>query len=260
MRVGVGAAVVGTALFGLLGAAAPAAATQGSVPIEVAEFATAPDGLVQGLDDFFGPGPDGEGIDFDETTEIGSVDRVFSFTPEWLAGGAEDAPVRLANEWAVPVAVGGEPVGVAVIWINPATVTPQLADFVPDPAFAESLAAVAADAFLVEDRERGAWFSLEPPTLTALVSGNSGVAAQTALQAYQKAVSKPVEAPTVEEGPDLGAALSVGTIVAVSLTVVLVLLIPAVRRRRAGVETEPDGEPEPEAEPEAEPELEADEK
>jgi hypothetical protein len=229
-------AAAGIALAAVLAAAAPAAATQGSVPPEVAQFATAPDGLILGLDDFFGLGADGEGIDFDDSTEVGTVGRVFTFAQGWLEGRTTETPVALANEWIVPISVGGEPVGVAIIWINPSTVRPQLADFLPDPAFASALAEVAEEAWLVHDEARDAWFAFVAPTLTSLVTGTSGVAGDVALTAYQRDVTRAEESTSAsDEGTSLSAALSVGTIVAGSLIVVLVLLIPVVRRRRAGV-------------------------
>ena len=212
------------------GLAAPAQATEGSVPIEVADFATAPDGLIAGLEDFFGPGADGTGIDFDDTTVIGTVDRVFAFSPDWLAGAETDAPVVLANQWTAPVSVGGKDLGVAVIWINPTTVRPQLADFVADPSFAAALADAPAEAWIVSDPPRGAWFVLAPPALTALVSGTSGVTGLTRLAAYQADVT--AQKPVAVEGPNLGSALSIATIVGVALIVVLALLVPLVWRRR----------------------------
>lgn len=211
--------------------AAPAGASVGSVPVEVAAFASAPDGLLASLDDFYGPNADGGGIGFDDTTEIGTVDRVFAFSPDWLAGAKTGDPVALANQWVVPVSVGGEALGVAIIWINPATVLPQLADFVQDPAFATGLPDVAADAWLVSDEPRGAWFVLAPPTLTPLVGGSSGHSAPVNLAAYQAEVTAVVEQP--QPDTNLGSVLSIVTIVGVAALVVLALLIPYVRRRRA---------------------------
>jgi hypothetical protein len=217
---------------------APANASQGSVPVEVADFAAAPDGLVASLEDFFGPGADGTGIDFDDTTVIGTVDRVFTFSPDWLAGEKTDAPVVLANQWTAPVSVDGDDLGVAVIWINPTTVRPQLADFVADPHFAGELADVAADAWLVADQPRGAWFVLAPPALTALVAGTSGVSGETPLASYQRDVT--TQKPVAAEAPNLGSALSVATIVGVALIVVLALLVPLVWRRRMARAAEAD--------------------
>jgi len=231
------AALIAAAVL-VVGAGSAAQASEGSVPVEVAAFATAPDGLVASLEDFFGPGADGTGIEFDDTTEIGAVDRVFAFSPDWLAGRATDAPVVLSNQWTAPVSVGGEALGVAVIWINPNTVRPQLADFVPDPSFATALADVPADAWLVGDPPRGAWLVLAPPTLTPLVAGTSGLSGDSPLGSYQRDVTaaKPVAA----EEPNLGSALSVATIVGVALIVVLALLVPLVWRRRKARSTDAD--------------------
>ncbi|CAN5199828.1 hypothetical protein BH09ACT5_BH09ACT5_14770 [soil metagenome] len=244
------AASAGVVLVALLGAAAlagPAVASEGSVPPEVAEFAADPDGLVASLEEFFGPGADGEGIRFDESTEIGAVHRVFTFSPDWLACRETYAPVGLANEWVVPVSVDGGHLGVAVIWINPGTVRPQLADFTEDAGFADALALVADDSYVVSDEARGAWFELAQSGITPLLAGGSGVDGQIPLAQYRAVAAQPEEAP-VEEAPSLGAALPVGAIAVVALVVVLVVLVPLVRRRRAGDERddERDDEPEPE--------------
>lgn len=236
-----------------LGAVAPAAsASQGSVPLEVAEFAAAPDGLVASLEDFFGPGANGKGIDFDDSTEIGPVSRVFTFSAAWLAGGTTKASVDLANRWTAPVSVGGSGVGVAIIWINPATVRPQLADFVPDPGFARALAELADDAWLIDDEARGAWFGLGPLTLTPLVTGTSGVTSDTRLTTYQAMLTMAGDPPVEDEQPPLGSVLSAGTIVAVALVVILALLVPVAWRRRRAAAAEPTAAAEPD-EPEAEP-------
>ncbi|CAN5377803.1 hypothetical protein BH11ACT5_BH11ACT5_16650 [soil metagenome] len=230
------ALIAAAVLVGAL--SSPAQASEGSVPVEVAAFATAPDGLIASLADFFGPGADGPGIDFDDTTEIGAVDRVFTFSPDWLAGEKTDDPVVLANQWTAPVSVGGTPLGVAVIWINPTTVRPQLADFVPDPSFATALADVPAEAWLVADQPRGAWLVLAPPSLTALVVGTSGLSGETPLSSYQRDVTAAEPVPV--EAPNLGSALSIATIVGVALIVVLALLVPLVWRRRKARATDAD--------------------
>jgi hypothetical protein len=229
LRVGAAAAV---ALAVTLAGAVPARATEGSVPLEVATFVGAPDGLIAELEDFLGPGVDGTGIDFDDSTEMGTVDRVFTFSPAWLAGQQTDAPVSLANEWTVPVTVGGDPVGVAVVWINPTSVRPQLADFVPDVGFATALTDVPEGAYLVHDADRAAWFQLEQPRLLAIVSGTSGVRSETSLTLYQASLRDATDAPSPGQTADLGSILSVATIAAVTIIVILALLIPAAWRRR----------------------------
>lgn len=229
--VSIPAALIAAAALAMLGVA-PASASEGSVPVEVSDFVAAPDGLIAALDDFFGVGSNGQGYDFDETTTTGEIDRVFVFTPDWLAGEKVDTAVGLSNEWTVPVSIADKPVGLAIVWINPATVRPELADFAPDPAFAAALADVPEATYVVHDAPRGAWFLLAPPALTPLVSGTSGVSGPTTLTVYQGVIG--ASAPeAVDSGPNLGSALSIGLIVAVSLVVILVLLVPvAVRRRR----------------------------
>ncbi|MDI1335958.1 MAG: hypothetical protein PSU94_07205, partial [Lacunisphaera sp.] len=234
------AALVAAAALAVGIGAAPAQASEGSVPVEVADYVAAPDGLLAALDDFYGVGENGTGLDFDETTTTGQIDRVFAFAPAWLAGQQVDPPVELTNEWTVPVSIGDEPVGLAILWINPATVEPELADFVPDRDVAAALAAVADGTFVVHDAPRSAWFLLAPPDLTPVVSGTSGISGPSTLSVYQGLLAGPTPA-AVDRGPSFASVLSVGTIVGVALIVILVLLLPlATRRRRA-----PDDPPEP---------------
>ncbi len=223
------AAVTLAAVFVALGSSA-ASASEGSVPAEVTAYVDAPDGLVPALDDFFGVGANGQGYDFDDTTTTGPVDRVFTFTTDWLAGATTDTAVGLSNEWTVPVSIADKPIGVAIVWINPGTVRPELADFVPDVAFATALADVPDGSYLVHDAPRQAWFVLTPPTLTPLAAGTSGVSGDTTLAAYQGRVG--VEAPEPEAATGFAPSLSIVIIVGVALVVILVLLVPLARRRR----------------------------
>lgn len=235
-RVRIAAAlIVGGTLVAL--GAAPAAASEGSVPIEVSTFVAASDGLVASLDDFFGVGSNGKGFDFDDTTTMGEVDRVFVFAPSWLADGTGATAVELSNEWTVPVSIADKSVGLAIVWINPSTVRPELADFVPDPDFGAALAGVPDGTYVVHDAPRDAWFLLAPPALTPVLSGTSGVSGPTTLTVYQGllARSEPVAS---EPGLNPGSVLSFGIITAVALIVILVLLVPLARRRGA----EPAGE------------------
>lgn len=227
-------AAAGVVLAALLGVGTAASATEGSVPAEVADYAAAPDGLIAALEDFYGVGADGKGIDFDETTTVGRVDRAFGFTPDYLAGEDTDVPVLIANEWTVPVSIADKPVGVALVWINPATVRPQLADFVQDREFAGALADLPATASIVHDQPREAWLLLEETTLTPLLGSGS----TTTLAAYQRTLD--TDAAPVEPGINLGSALSVATIVGVALIVVLVLLLPIVWRLRKARATVPE--------------------
>ena len=224
------AALIVTAVLVAAPAAAPALASEGSVPVEVAAFVAAPDGLISGLEDFFGIGANGKGFDFDETTTFGAVDRVFSFSPDWLAGEKSDSPVSLANEWTVPVSIAEKPVGLAVIWIDPGTVEPELADFVPDARLAASLTDVPEGTWVVHDEPRAAWLLLTPPALVPVEGGTSGFSGETTLTVYQNVLGMGTPAP--EPGPSFASALSIGIIVAVALIVILVLLVPLARRRR----------------------------
>lgn len=225
---------MGIVAVAVLWSAPAASATEGSVPAEIAAFVAEPDGLIASLDDFFGPGVGGKGIAFDDSTEFGRVDRAYVFSPDWLAGEQTDQPVALANRWTVPVSVSGDPIGVAIVWINPATVRPQLADFLPDGTFAAALADLPDDGYLVNDEPRAAWFVLEQPRLLVLVRGSSGVGSEVPLTTYQARVTDAEESTAQSETVNLGSALSVGTIVAVSLGVILVLLVPIAWRRRKG--------------------------
>lgn len=224
------AALIAAAVLTVALGSAPAVASEGSVPTEVAEFAAAPDGLLAGLDDFFGVGADGKGFDFGDTTTFGAPSRVFSFSREWLEGGDPDAPVGLVNEWTVPVSIGEKPVGLAVIWINPGTVEPELADFVPDAPLAAALTDVPDGTWVVHDEPRSAWLLLTPPALVPVVSGTSGFSGETTLTVYRNVLGMGFPAP--DPGPSFGTVLSIGIIVAVSLVVILVLLVPLARRRR----------------------------
>jgi hypothetical protein len=229
------------ALGGALGIAPSASASQGSVPLEVSLYASDPDGLVAHLSDLLGVGPDGTGIDFDKTTAVGAVSRVFAFTDEWLGGAhldAHDSAVILTNNWVAPISIGDKAVGLAIIWINPATNRPELADFLKNVTVAAALADVAADAYVVSDEPRAAWFILTPPTLTTVEVGSSGAPAKLTLTQYQRSIVAAGKAGPPAANLNLGSVLSVGTIVASALLVVLAVLIPLVRSaRRAGAES-----------------------
>jgi len=208
-----------------------AAASEGSVPAEVSAYATDPDGLVSRLEEFVGVGADGKGIDFDETTETGQVNRAFVFTADWLAGTATDTPVELANQWTVPVSIHEKPVGLAIIWINPDTVRPELSEFIQEIDLAAALADVPAETYLVRDESHEAWFTLVGTTLTPVAAEGSAIS----LARYQDELAgTPVEEP--EEGLNLGTVLSVGMIALVAVVVVAILLIPMLRRRRREAE------------------------
>lgn len=211
----------------------PAHASQGSVPAEVSAYAADPEGLIPRLETFVGVGADGKGIDFDETTEVGQLNRVFTFTPDWLAGVDTDIPVELQNEWTAPISIKGKPALLAIIWINPDTLKPELSDVVLDIDVAAALMDVPADATLVRDEPRDAWFTLVAPQLTPVVPGASGIGGPTTLTVYQGILAG--REPAVS-GPgdwfNLGSALSIATIAVAALLILLALIVPMLRRQR----------------------------
>jgi len=225
-------AVAITAAIFSLGVAGVASASEGSIPAEVSAYASDPAGLLATLDDLAGLGPDGSGLAFDETSAVGQLNRVFAFTDEWLAGESTETPVAMQNLWTAPVSIDDGYVGLAIIWINPATVTPELAEFYPDGELALALADVPAESYLVRDEPRGAWFFLTPPDLAPAVTGTSGVTGPTGLDEYQRTVVE-LEAAIPAEPVRVGWLFPVLTIVALGLVVVLVLAMPALTRRRS---------------------------
>lgn len=211
-------------------AALQASASEGSVPAEVAAYASAPDGLVARLDDLFGGTG---GIEFDDTTKVGQLNRVFVFTEDFIAGLDTETPVELANEWTAPVTVADKPVGLATIWINPASVQPELADFVVDDELTTLLSDVPADVYLVRDSERAAWFTLVDGNLTALVAGTSGITGPTPLGVYQGLmINRTAQAPAETPAPDASAFAPALLIALAGLVIVAILLLPQLIARR----------------------------
>ncbi len=222
------------ALAAVLAAPLAASASEGSVPPEVTAYVTG-GGLVERLDAVYGLDADGEGIEFDDTTAPGPISRVYRWTDDRLAGDTEATATRMANEWAVPVTVAEEPVGVAIIWINLDTERPELAEFEPDPAAAVALAEVPAAARLVRDLGSSAWLALADDTLTPLVAGTSGLTAPVPLADYEVVAPQPEPEPEVT---DAGLGIAVAAAVALFLVILVALyVLPRVRRSRgaAGV-------------------------
>ncbi|MFM9878442.1 MAG: hypothetical protein ACKVOG_11450 [Rhodoglobus sp.] len=267
-RVGAAVAVLAALAVALSGAPA-ASASQGSVPAEVAAYAADPNGLISRLDDLFGIGSGGVGIDFNDTTTVGQLNRVFTFTEAFVAGVATDTPVERQNLWTTPITVNDDAIGVAIIWINPASVAPELADFLRTPELARAVADVPADAYLVRDDQRAAWFTLAAGELTPLAAGRSGVSGVLPLDDFQRSMIDRGSETVDAGGSNTGLVTSVVVIAAAAVGVALILLVPVLlaRRtnRRAGAapaadpapEPEPKTEPEPELEPEPEPEPKA---
>ncbi len=209
-----------------------AQASVGSVPPEVAAYATDPKGLLARLDELFGLDATGGGIAFDETAKAGQLNRAFAFTDAYLNGETTETPIQLVNEWTAPITIADEPVGLALIWINQTTIDPELADFTADPTLATALAEVPADVTLVHDADRSAWFTLVETELTPLVPGSSGVTAPISLEDYQqRLLDASAQAPTQEPASSV-TTLSIVVIVASLLVIAAVLLVPVVRQRR----------------------------
>jgi hypothetical protein len=205
-----------------------ASASQGSVPSEVTGFTTDPNGLLFQLNDLFGVGASGEGIDFDETTKAGPISRVFVWTDDFVAGVKTDEPVRRLNEWVTPVSVRDSMVGFAVISIDADTVDPELASFVTGSVVAGTLSELPDDAFLVNDTTRSAWFSLLGKSLTPIVRGTSGMTKSTELTAYQLEVARAVPAPAASDPGFLAGGLAL--LIAI-LATLAVIFVPDIRHR-----------------------------
>ena len=266
----------GLLAFASLGAAAlvpaSAAGVTGAVPGEVVRYIA--DGLIEDLDEFYGLGIDGSGTDFTEATAVGAT-RVFSFTDDFLAGNAEEPAVRRLNEWVTVVTVGTAPadqvpVGVALVSIDPVTVSPQLSSFTASADFGTVIAALPETATLVRDSARSAWFSLDGETpeasetpetpaaqeLTPVVSGTSRVTEPIALAEYRDVVA---HWPTSEPSPGRDEPTPRDGLILVGLALALIVLLVAVEaflpswRRRAAAKAAADAEADAAAEPEPDP-------
>lgn len=181
------ATVVVVLTLGFLGASPASADDSPKIPQEVADYFA--NGLIPRLIDLYGSG-DGvtAGTDFDATTTVGGISRVFEWTPDFLAGKFTDEPTRLTNNWVAPVSVRGEILGLATVWINPATDLPELSSF-DSPELARGLAAAPDTSRLVHDAARQAWFAVSGKSLTPLVAGTSRVTGTTTTDAYQLSIA-----------------------------------------------------------------------
>jgi len=244
------------ALVGLLAAAlapagvALAATAEGSVPSEVRAFA-ADGSLVAQLADVYGPGPSGEGIDFDDTTKPGTIERVHAWSEALRNGEDTERYVELLNEWVVPISIGDEPVGLATIWINPASVAPELASFVRDADLAVALSEVPDGASLVHDPQSSAWLALaEDGTLTPLVPGTTGLSTPVPIE---DVAILPADSgtPAASGDPNTGVGLAIAVLAVLFAIIVVALVVPSIRRRRPPAEeaTAEQVEPEPQGAP-----------
>lgn len=230
-------------------ALAPAglAHAEGSVPSEVRAY-VADGSLVRQLNDVYGVGAAGDGIDFDDTTTTGAIERVHAWSAALRDGEETEHLVDILNEWVVPVSIAEEPVGLATIWINPDTVRPELASFVADPELATALSAVPDGASLVHDAESSAWLALAPDgILTALVPGSTGLS--TPVPIDDVAILPATEpAPESTGDPGTGVGLALAVLLVLFAIIVVALVVPVVRGRRAkggDAETAVAGEPGP---------------
>ena len=217
--------------------AAVAAPAEGSVPSEVRTYVV--DGsLVHQLADVYGPGAAGEGIDFDDTTKPGTIERVHVWSEALRNGEQTDRYVELVNEWVVPITIAEEPVGLATIWINPTSVAPELASFTRDADLAAALSEVPDGSSLVHDEQSAAWFALaDDGTLTPLVPGSTGLS--TPVPIDDVAILPAAPGDVVPPGdPNTGVGLAIAVLLLLLAIIVVVLVIPTVRKKKDAAEPE----------------------
>lgn len=216
-----------------------------TVPEPVATYFSS--GLLPRLVDLYGPGKQaGSGIDFGPTPKVGDIHRVFAWTAAFLAGKRTGMPTELTNNWVAPVAVTGRQVGLATIWINPSTDNPELASFDLGPRLVAALAAAPRGDVLLRDDIHSAWFATDGTTLVPLVSGTSGIAMTTTIDAYQRSLPRlappaPPASPATNHGLALAGIVLVGVVVLLAVFV----LLPGRRKRLRGADVSADAAPEP---------------
>lgn len=231
---------------------ANAAPVEGSVPSEVAAY-VADGSLVRQLADVYGPGASGEGVDFDDATKPGAIERVHVWSDALREGEETERYVELANEWVVPITIADEPAGLATIWINPATVAPELASYTDDAELATALAEVPDGSSLVHDTESSAWFALaDDGTLTPLVPGSTGLSTPVPIDDIALLPAGGGEPAATGGDPNTSVGLAIAVLLLLLAIIIVALVLPTVRKKRdAGdsvEETEPAVE---EAEPAA---------
>jgi hypothetical protein len=220
-----------------------AAPAEGSVPSEVRAYVT--DGsLVHQLDDVYGPGAAGDGVDFDDTTKPGGIERVHVWSEALRNGEETDRYVELLNEWVVPISIADEPVGLATIWINPTSVAPELASFERDADLAAALAEVPDGSALVHDVASSAWLALaEDGTLTPLVPGSTGLSTPVPID---DVAILPVgdESPPPTGDPNTGVGLAIAVLLVLLALIVVVLVLPTARKKKVAADAEAEGDDE----------------
>jgi hypothetical protein len=228
-RIAAGLLAFGMALCTAALGALPARAVADPVPEQVSAYFST--GLVPRLIDLYGPDA-GSVTD----TKAGRISRVREWTAPFLAGTHTKIPTQVTNSWVAPVLVKDQPLGLAIVWINPATNLPELADFTAGSRIVSALAALPADATLLRDEEHSAWFALADNVLTPLVTGSSGVRTPTPVQDYQTSLTRaaaPAPAAPVNQGL-LIAGITLGVVV---VLLAVFVLLPDRRRDRLEPET-----------------------
>lgn len=214
---------------------------EGSVPAEVAAY-VADGSLVTQLNDVYGVNAAGDGIDFDDTTKPGVIERVHVWSDEQREGEETDHPLDLLNEWIVPITIADAPVGLATIWINPTTVRPELALFQADADLATALSAVADGSSLVHDVESAAWLALAADgTLTPLVPGTTGLSTPVPLDDVALLPASGGSAPGGGD-PGTGVGFAIAVVLFLLAVIVVALVLPGLRAKR-----KPDADAEPDA-------------
>lgn len=215
----------------LTGIQSASALNQPTLPEPVATYFASR--LLPRLADLYGPGKKvGSGIDFDSTTKVGEIHRVFAWTPAFLEGTKTDNPTELTNNWVAPVTVRGQSIGLATVWINPTSDHPELSNFDLGPGLVAALEAAPNGTLLIRDDTHQAWFASDGTTISPLVSGTSGVAMPTTITHYREMLPNSSRAAPDDAGSSNGLGIAATVLGIVVVLVVLIVLLPQ-RRRRA---------------------------
>lgn len=223
--------VLATSLGATTLAATAAVPAEGSVPSEVAAY-VADGSLVAQLDDVYGVDEGGDGIEFDETTTTGVIERVHHFSVELSAGEDTEFPLVLVNEWIVPISIAEKPVGLATLWINPASVRPELASFVADAELATALSAVPDGASLVHDESHAAWLVLaDDGMLTPVVPGTTDLTTPVPIDLV---TPMPAEGDSGATGgdPATGVGFAIAVILVLLAIIIVALVLPSLRKKK----------------------------
>ena len=215
-----------------LGVALPASAA--GVPGVITTYIA--NDLIDDLNEFYGPGQQGAGLLFTNSTTTTAPDRVLGFTP-----AGTDPAVRRLNRWVTVIEIDESIVGVATISIEPLSNEPQLDLYLASPDFGTVIAALPDGAQLVNDAEREAWFSLEGETLTPLVAGTSGVSEPIALDAYLP--TTPTDAAAAPSTAPDGLMIAGLILVLIVLALAVERFFPFWRRRAAAAQEDARQEP-----------------